>query len=73
MPNPSPTTANCNKYFEAFADCLMYGLPTVKPNKRPMNNAMAGLTKGSRQAAMPMKNSGLLKLLFIIDAFSVAA
>jgi len=34
-----------------------------------MNRAIAGLTKGRRHAAMPMKNSGLLKLLFIINAF----
>ena len=69
MPNPSPTTANCNKYFDALEDCLMYGLLTVKPNRRPMKRAMAGLTKGKRQAAMPIKKSALFILLFIKCVF----
>ena len=69
IPKPSPTTASCSKYFEAFEDCLMYGLPAVKPKRSPIKSAMAGLIKGKRQTAMPMKNSGLLIVLFINNVF----
>ena len=37
----------------------------MKPKRRPMNRAIAGLTKGRKHAAMPMKNSDLLKIVFI--------
>ena len=47
----------------------MYGLPTVKPKRSPMKRAIAGLTKGKRHIAMPMKNSALFILLFIMYAF----
>lgn len=45
----------------------------MKPNSNPMNRAMAGLTKGRRQATIPMKKSGLLILLFIIICFFLSA
>lgn len=73
MPKPSPTTANWSRYLEAFEDCFIKGFPTVKPKRSPMKRAIAGLTNGRKHAAIPMKNSGLLKLLFIIDAFYVTA
>ena len=64
IPNPSPTTEACRRYFDDFLLNFGNGMSHTKANTRPANNATAGLT--ARNPAPVLSHGNSMKMMAAI-------